>query len=223
MIGKIEDALPYDEKRDGCSKWLKCENPDWCPKLKSAAYYKALKATGCWPVGPVAKDLSIHQVLTKLADEFNYVNYDDMQHMPDRVAAHVKMPDPNGVEIARRCMLCVDPAVVFWFNEKIRSLIKTLLDEKKTLIKIKRQGKTVKVEVDDSFAGLCLDCLTKTKFECEDEDYWNHCLDFEYDRGCTLAHGQPTWYFSYLGRPWRMKQYQKRMKAQLQTQQHEGP
>lgn len=228
MIGKIEDALPYDEERDGRprgpgSKSTRCEDPEWCPMLKSAAYYKALQATGCWPVHSVEKDLSIHQILTKLAIKFDYVNYDDMQRMPDRVAARAKMLAPHGSDMTRRCRVCVDAAVKRRFNEKIRTLIKTLLDEKKTSITIKRHGKPVKrVEVDDSFAGLCLDCLTKTKFGCEDEDYWNHCLDFKYDHGCTVAHGQPTWYFSYLGRPGHMKQFQKEMKAQLQTRQRGG-
>lgn len=227
MVGKIEEALPYDEERDGRprgpgSRSTKCEDPDWCPKLKSAAYYKALRATGCWPVVSVAHDLSIHQILAKLADKFDYVNYDDMQHMPDRVAARAKMLAPHGADTTRRCRVCIDAAVKRRFNEKIRNLIKTLLDEKKTMITVKWRGKPVKVEVDDSFAGLCLDCLTKTKFGSEDKDYWNHCLDFGYDHGCTVAHGQPTWYFSYLGRPVHMKQYQKRMKAQLQTQQRGG-
>lgn len=220
MISKIEDALPYDEQKDGLprgrgNKSTQCEDTSWCPKLKSAAYYKALRATGCWPVRPVMEKHSIHEVLTMLANKFEYVNYDSLPGVPDRAAARSKMSATKD----KRCTVCVDAAVKAAFDRKVKRLINTLLDEKKTWVTLKRQGR---VQVDDSFAGLCLDCLTKTKFGSEDEDYWNHCLDFEYDHGCTIHHGQPTWYFSYLGRPEDMWQYQQKKKAQLQTQQRGG-
>lgn len=218
MIGKIEDALPYDEQRDGLPrggghKSTQCEDRSWCPKLKSAAYYKALKATGCWPVRPKMEDHSIHQVLTMLANDFNYVNYDSIPHMPARAAARAKMP---GAMKDRRCGVCVDAAVKAAFDRKVKRLIHTLLDEKKTWVTVERRGQLVRAEVNDSFAGLCLDCLAKTKFGSNDADYWNHCLEFEYDHGCTIPHGQPTWYFSYLGRPEKMKQFQIKKKAKLQ-------
>lgn len=226
MINKIEDALPYDEERDGLPrgrgfKSTVCEDPDWCPMLKSAAYYKALKATGCWPVGPVMKNHSIHQVLTMLANKFNYVNYDNMQDMPDRAAARARMPADREGQSQKRCKVCVDAAVKASFDKKVRSLIRTLLDEKKTTVTVVQRGGPVAVQVDDSFAGLCLDCLTKTKFGSEDADYWNHCLDFEFDHGCTVPHGQPTWYFSYLGRAEDMKWYTKE-KAKRQAQRRAG-
>lgn len=221
MIGKIEDALPYDEQRDGLprgggGKSTQCEDPSWCPKLKSAAYYKALNATGCWPVRGAMQDHSIHTVLTRLADRFDYINYEKLHNVPDRAAARAKMPATQGATKDQRCRVCVDAAVKAAFDRKVKRLINTLLDDKKTWISVKRRGQQVRVEVDDSFAGLCLDCLTKTKFGCEDTDYWNHCLDFDFDHGCTVPHGQPTWYFSYLGRPDNMKQYQKEKKARLQ-------
>lgn len=48
MIKKIEDALVYNEEKDGLprgrgTKSTKCEDPNWCPKLKSAAYYRRCK------------------------------------------------------------------------------------------------------------------------------------------------------------------------------------
>ncbi len=54
------------------------------------------------------------------------------------------------------------------------------------------------------FDGLCLDCMNKNKAKTgdEDEDYWQH-IDFrnqDYSRYCRKSHGQPTWYFSFMGR-----------------------
>lgn len=221
MIGKIEDALPYKEQADGLPQdggvtSMQCEDPNWCPKLKSAAYYKALKATGCWPVRKAMVYCSVYAVLATLARTFNYVNYDDLRGVPDRAAARARMPGTQGAPKDKRCRICVDAAVKSAMDGKVKSLINTLLDEKKTWISIERQGQTVQMEVDDSFAGLCLDCLTRTKFGSEDADYWNHCLDFEFDHGCRVRHGEPTWYFSYLGRPENMEQYLKTQNAQRQ-------
>ncbi|KAL9595897.1 MAG: hypothetical protein Q9219_006165 [cf. Caloplaca sp. 3 TL-2023] len=54
------------------------------------------------------------------------------------------------------------------------------------------------------FDGLCLDCMdrTKPKTGSEDSDYWMHdmLLETEWDDGCRFSHGQPTWYFSFMGR-----------------------
>ena len=116
MIGKIEDALPYDEQRDGLprgrgGKSTQCEDPSWYPKLKSAAYYKALNATGCWPVRGAMQDHSIHAVLTVLADKFDYINYEKLHNVPDRTAARGKMPATQGATKDRRCRVCVDVAV----------------------------------------------------------------------------------------------------------------
>lgn len=219
MINKIEDALPYDEERDGLprgrgSKGTKCEDTSWCPKLKSAAYYRALAATGCWPVRKAMEDYSIHDFLTALAKRFEYVNYDKLRGVPDRDLARAKIPGGQGAATKKRCTVCVDAAVKAAFDRKVKTLVHTLLDDKKTWVTVKRNGQPVRVEVDDSFAGLCLDCPTKSKFGCDDVDYWNHCMEFQYDHGCTVRHGQPTWYFSFMGRPGDMKQFQKKLREE---------
>ena len=55
------------------------------------------------------------------------------------------------------------------------------------------------------FDGLCLDCMDRTKPVTRDEDmdYWQHDILGESDsiRGCRSGdHGEPTWYFSFMGR-----------------------
>ena len=58
--------------------------------------------------------------------------------------------------------------------------------------------------VEKSFDGLCLDCMDRSKSKLRDhhEDYWHHDRMEErgYSRHCRFTHGQPTWYFSFLGR-----------------------
>ncbi|KAF7174156.1 hypothetical protein CNMCM6106_008289 [Aspergillus hiratsukae] len=59
--------------------------------------------------------------------------------------------------------------------------------------------------VSKYFDGLCLDCMERTKDlkvdRNKDQDYWFHHLWKEsYDRKCRLSHGEPTWYFSFMGR-----------------------
>lgn len=55
------------------------------------------------------------------------------------------------------------------------------------------------------FDGLCLDCMDSTKNVRPggdgDDDYWvyNQRRD-RYDEGCRVKHGEPTWYFSFMGR-----------------------
>ncbi|KAL8786098.1 MAG: hypothetical protein Q9213_002961 [Squamulea squamosa] len=56
----------------------------------------------------------------------------------------------------------------------------------------------------DYFDGLCLDCLdiSNPKTGSSDADYWNH-TDLDEDavyRNCRVVHGQPTWYYSFMGR-----------------------
>lgn len=222
MIGKIEDALPYNEERDGLPRGLgnrpaHCDDPIWCRILKLNAYHKALKATGCWPVRDQINDHSILEILTMITERFNYVNYDDRKDVPHRDVAKAHLPPSQGATNGKRCTVCVDAVVKSSFDRKVKSLIKTLLDEKKTWVTVEQDGQTVRKQVDDSFVGLCLDCLTKSKFENEDADYWNHCLEFEYDKGCTIAHGQPTWYFSYLGRPEALRSFLREKKALSKT------
>ena len=54
------------------------------------------------------------------------------------------------------------------------------------------------------FDGLCLDCMdrSKPKTRDEDSDYWQHnkLRPGEWDHNCRVNHGQPTWYFSFMGR-----------------------
>ncbi|KAI9933730.1 hypothetical protein ASPWEDRAFT_179674 [Aspergillus wentii DTO 134E9] len=60
-------------------------------------------------------------------------------------------------------------------------------------------------ETAEYFDGLCLDCMNTTKNirlrGDEDDDYWLHNEGRDrYDDGCRISHGQPTWYFSFMGR-----------------------
>jgi hypothetical protein len=44
--------------------------------------------------------------------------------------------------------------------------------------------------------------MAASSIEAEDEDYWRH-NEFGYYRHrgtCRVSHGQPTWYFSFMGR-----------------------
>ncbi|KAK0124265.1 hypothetical protein ONS95_009238 [Cadophora gregata] len=52
--------------------------------------------------------------------------------------------------------------------------------------------------ISDHFEGLCLDCMKRTKGGSVDDDYWEHDKDKEWSRNCSIAHGQPTWYFSFM-------------------------
>lgn len=54
------------------------------------------------------------------------------------------------------------------------------------------------------FDGLRLDCMDKSKAKTidHDSDYWRHNNFDEatWDRGCRVSHGEPNWYFSFMGR-----------------------
>lgn len=58
--------------------------------------------------------------------------------------------------------------------------------------------------VRNYFDGLCLDCMDKSKAKTAnyDSDYWHHndLEEGEWDSGCRVNHGEPTWYFSFMGR-----------------------
>lgn len=64
-------------------------------------------------------------------------------------------------------------------------------------------GKTISY-IRGYFDGLCLDCIDKgnPKTWNHDTDYWNHdrLKKHEWDKGCRVKHGEPTWWFSFLGR-----------------------
>lgn len=58
--------------------------------------------------------------------------------------------------------------------------------------------------VSKYFDGLCLDCMDLSKDlrsgGDRDDDYWMHNVLRNWDRGCRIKHGEPTWYFSFMGR-----------------------
>ncbi|PYI16945.1 hypothetical protein BO99DRAFT_424316 [Aspergillus violaceofuscus CBS 115571] len=59
--------------------------------------------------------------------------------------------------------------------------------------------------VEAYFDGLCLDCMDLTKNLHKggdrDRDYWAYMLPRDrYDKDCRIKHGEPTWYFSFMGR-----------------------
>lgn len=55
--------------------------------------------------------------------------------------------------------------------------------------------------VERYFGGLCLNCMNSSgNSRNVDADYWDHDREEEWDAGCSFRHGQPTWYFSFMGR-----------------------
>jgi len=84
-----------------------------------------------------------------------------------------------------------------------------------------------RVKLLSDFHGLCLDCmeLSRSKInENVDEDYWLHDEHRSWDRGCRISHGQPTWYFSFMGRRAEMKAHQikKNEGFQMRRAEHES-
>lgn len=52
---------------------------------------------------------------------------------------------------------------------------------------------------------------SKPKLRDADEDYWNHAEDgVAWDEDCRISHGQPSWYFSFLGRRQKMLDFNQR-------------
>ncbi|KAL2705955.1 hypothetical protein AAEP93_001205 [Penicillium crustosum] len=63
----------------------------------------------------------------------------------------------------------------------------------------KRVVEYTRRQVESYFDGLCLDCMQNTPDE--NSEYW--ALDtpgYVYDNTCRIRHGEPTWYFSFMGR-----------------------
>ncbi|EME80059.1 uncharacterized protein MYCFIDRAFT_14959, partial [Pseudocercospora fijiensis CIRAD86] len=59
---------------------------------------------------------------------------------------------------------------------------------------------TAREEIGNYFTGLCLDCMTASKGADADEKYWSHSKPgVNWDQGCAVSHGQPSWYFSFMG------------------------
>jgi len=49
---------------------------------------------------------------------------------------------------------------------------------------------------------------SKPKLRDSDEDYWAHARpQYAWDSECRVDHGQPTWYFSFMGRREKMIQW----------------
>lgn len=72
----------------------------------------------------------------------------------------------------------------------------------------KRVVEYTRRQVVSYFDGLCLDCMQNNPDE--NPEYW--ALDtprYVYDNTCRIRHGEPSWYFSFMGRrdrnPYRMQ------------------
>ncbi|KAI0115833.1 hypothetical protein GGR51DRAFT_502229 [Nemania sp. FL0031] len=75
--------------------------------------------------------------------------------------------------------------------------------------------------VRKNFGGLCLDCMHKFKTEGDDDDYFRHDEPGKHDQGCRVEHGQPTWYFSYMGRKELMLRHQGRLAEERRKKKQE--
>ncbi|KAJ6137983.1 hypothetical protein N7471_004469 [Penicillium samsonianum] len=72
----------------------------------------------------------------------------------------------------------------------------------------KRTVEHARRQVESYFDGLCLDCMQN--HPDENSEYWNlGTTRYVYDKTCRISHGEPTWYFSFMGRrdrnPYRMR------------------
>ncbi|TVY13000.1 hypothetical protein LARI1_G008885 [Lachnellula arida] len=74
--------------------------------------------------------------------------------------------------------------------------------------------KKVRDEISKDFHGLCLDCINMTKTGDVDNDYWAHDRMQQWDFNCRIDHGQPSWYFSFVGRKTDMKNHQLKKKLE---------
>lgn len=62
------------------------------------------------------------------------------------------------------------------------------------------------------FHGLCMDCMSVSKnvrlLRDDEKDYWAHNRERDsYDDDCRISHGEPTWYFSFMGRREKLGQF----------------
>ncbi|KAH7035909.1 uncharacterized protein B0I36DRAFT_382523 [Microdochium trichocladiopsis] len=71
-------------------------------------------------------------------------------------------------------------------------------------------------EVNDYFDGLCLDCINVSKLRDNDDDYWHHASMGPWDLECRVDHGEPTWYFSFMGRREHMTAWLKKRRVRRQ-------
>ena len=55
---------------------------------------------------------------------------------------------------------------------------------------------------------------SKPKYRDADEDYWNHAKsNVAWDLSCRIRHGQPSWYFSFLGRKQKMIEWRQKKRS----------
>lgn len=69
--------------------------------------------------------------------------------------------------------------------------------------------------VEGEFQGLCLDCMYTSVYG--DGDYWTNGSEARYDDGCSIRHGESTWYFSYMGKPADMEKFQAESQSRIQV------
>jgi len=141
------------------------------------AYESALHESGIWPLESEGKDKSINELLRLLYDDFKYED-----------------PHPNGrCNDRHECGHDFEHVVTSAIN-KARDQFNGLCLGISSLPSFMRAR---------SFADPHkLDCMRTSSIEAEDEDYWRHAEKGYYrSRGtCRVPHGQPTWYFSFMGR-----------------------
>ena len=104
-----------------------------------------------------------------------------------------------------------------WVDSKLmkRSSISTILfrmdkfdgnPPKKDCSKCKKDWgldvRALSTQVADYFHGMCLDCMSMSSSERDGADmsYWEHKNLKNWDKRCRCDHGEPTWYFSFMGR-----------------------
>ena len=72
----------------------------------------------------------------------------------------------------------------------------------------------MRLATNNSFDGLCMDCMVRSSSESGEvkEQYWAGDRLREWSDNCRMPHGQPTWFFSFLGLPDEMTIHQFLMK-----------
>jgi hypothetical protein len=73
--------------------------------------------------------------------------------------------------------------------------------------------------IQKNFEGLCLDCMDFSSGSAQEtKNYLRRDLGEQYDDGCRISHGQPTWYWSYMGRRTEMQAHQREKHKQWDTE-----
>lgn len=68
------------------------------------------------------------------------------------------------------------------------------------------------LEVEDYFDGLCMQCMDSSRTSSKQMDtmYWSYDRSRAWGANCSVNHGQPTWYFSFMGRKAEMDAHKER-------------